>query len=273
VTFTLNGVPSACTNTIGRWVLPPKYVNATWQAVGIIGNPTLPGHNLQPIGSVNYTINPDLLTNLPSTSCWYVNGPGGKVRLGTDLYFSNAQHVFMLPQGAFTIYRPGFGGFLNVLNGSWWSVPTLWAQMSFNITLSSTNDGEFGITQLLRGTGIAYDTGGQYILDGDSEIYGNGGANGPSTYTASNPMTHTVNLLDNPNASTVGTVTMHINFKDYLRFKPTGGIYVTIATNGWRVNTSANIWSGQAPGAIAPPAANPVDSDEFPVWLSNKAGH
>jgi len=58
---------------------------------------------------------------------------------------------------------------------------------------------------------------------------------------------------------------MIANFKDYLRFQPDGGIWVTIATVDWHMNGDACLAGGILPDDL-PPASPPVDSDAFPLW-------
>jgi len=62
---------------------------------------------------------------------------------------------------------------------------------------------------------------------------------------------------------------LDLHFKDYLRFQPSGGIYVTIATNGWYVDAAACVGFSASP-TNCPPAAAPVDNDEFPLWTENR---
>ena len=137
--------------------------------------------------------------------------------------------------------------------------------MTWNVTVNSEFDGQFGIIQLLLGTGLYYGTGGEYVLDGSTEIYGPPNTNGPSSYRTNNPATHVLGFLDTPSAPATPCVDMNLKFKDYLRFQPAGGIFVTIATNGWYVDASACLLTG-ASKTNCPPASPYTDNDEFPVW-------
>ena len=131
----------------------------------------------------------------------------------------------------------------------------------------------YGITQLLFGTGFYYNTSGQYVLDGNTEIYGTPQSNGPSSYDPNDSSSQTLNFLDTPTAPATPCVDMDIQFKDYLRFQPAGdgSIFITIAINGWHVNASACLLTGIS-GSDAPPATAPVDSDEFPLWNTYRSG-
>jgi len=186
---------------------------------------------------------------------------------------SNGQHVNIAAAGQFSIYRPKVLSFVPTANDIQWDSPLLTAVMSWDVTLESDYDGEYGITQLMLGTGFYYNTDGQYVLDGNTEIYGTPQTNGPSVYIANDPNTHTIGFLDTPTAPATPCVDMDIKFKDYIRFKPVGehSIYITIAKNGWLVDASACLASGLSK-SNCPPASGPVDSAEFPVWTLKRAG-
>jgi hypothetical protein len=109
-------------------------------------------------------------------------------------------------------------------------------------------------------------------LDGDSEIYGELGVNGPKTYTVSDPTTHLLGFQDSPGAM---VYSMDLDFKDYLRFKPDGdnSIFVTIGKNGWSVDASYDVLSGTFTPTNIAPATRPVGNDEFPEWNTYRPGH
>lgn len=262
ITFTLSGLPmSQVSNMIGAWTLPDTFVNEQ-----VVYAPTPPP--VPPI-CTNDIINTNLLLNTNITSCWFIDNPGSKhVNVNLSLLLNNGQLLTVARNGNFSLYKPTFS-YTGLLNGAWFDGTTLWAQMSWNEMLNSKYDGQFGITQLIFGTGFYFSTDGEYVLDGDTEIYGNGGVNGPSQYVASNPSTHTIHFLDTPSAPATPCVTMDINFKDYFRFQPTNGIWVTIATNGWSVNASACVSTG-ASATNAPPAVIPISSHEIPLWEENR---
>jgi hypothetical protein len=253
--------PIDYSNVVAHWHLPDKYVNASSQ-------------NNPPFGSLHYFNDPDLLTNL-TTSCWYVNGTGGTVSVGMDLLLPDGHSVPTAAKGNFTIYRPTFSDFTQQTFDLAWNFPQplswLEADMSWKVTVNSKYDGLYGITQLLLGTGVFYGTDGEYVLDGDSEIYGDA-TNGPSPYTVSVPSTHTLNFEDSPTAP---TTSLDLDFEDYLRFQPSGtnNIYITIGKNGWSVNASYNVLTSTFTPTNIPSATRPVDNDEFPEWNSFRPGH
>jgi len=246
---------------VSHWKLPDKFVNEPWQT--LYSGP----EGSYPLGSVNYRVNANLLTNL-ATSCWYVNGPSGLVSIGTNIRFSNGQLASLAANGTFSIYRPSFSNFLATANGFTWNSPWLEGAMAFNVNLNSTNSGYFGITQLIYGTGLYYGTAGEFWLDGNSEIYGEPGSNGPKWYDPGDAATHGVSLIDGPSAPAAPCVDMNATFKDYLRFMPAGAsnIFVTIATNGWFMDGSACLIGGMTRSNL-PPAVAPANTDEFPQWV------
>jgi len=250
------------TDMKGNWQLPGTFVNYYFQAS-------------PPDGSVNYFKHSDLLQNTNTTSCWFVSGTGGKVGMNLNLHFNNGQYASVAAVGNIAIYRPTFTNFTQMTYDLNWNFPSLsWfnADMGWNVTVNSKYDGQYGITQLLLGTGIfSYGTGGKYVLDGYSEIYGETGARGPATYVANNIGTHTLRFEDSPGAM---VYSMGLDFNDYLRFKPDGGdsIYVTIGKNGWSVNASYDVLSGTFTPTNISPATRPVGSDEFPQWQTLRPG-
>jgi hypothetical protein len=254
IIFALN-ISATYMSGLFQWTFPDKYVNA-----------------VSPPNSARCIICTDNSSLLVSTnnSCtnWYVNGTGGTVNVGASLIMPNGQSVALAALGQFTIYRPTNSDFTPILNNLTWSFPNLQAAMSWNETLDSEYDGQFGITQLLLGTGIYYGTGGQYVLDGNTAIYGETGTNGPSPYSTNDPSQQTLHFLDTPNAP---TLSMNLTFQDYLVFQPAGNnsIFVTIATNGWFANASVSL-SGVITPASLQPASDPVDSDVFPTWTENR---
>jgi len=245
-------LPPNIVDTVQHWIISGDYVNEPYAYSATCNS---------------YRKDSDLQTNM-TTGCWFVNGSGGSAGIAMNLHMSNGQYVNVAANGNYTIYKPSFSPITPLLNDIYFSFPYLNADMSWRVTVNSKYDGQYGITQLLLGTGIYYGTGGQYILDGSSEIYGEYGTNGPSPYTADDPSTHGLRFQDSPR---VPAYSMNLKFKDYLRFQPNGGIYVTIAKNGWHVKASASL-SGVVTPSTLPPATPLVDSDEFPVWNSIRSG-
>jgi len=253
--------PIDYSNVVAHWHLPDIYVNASSQ-------------NNPPDGSLHYFNNPDLLTNL-TTACWYVNGTGGTVSIGLNLLLPDGHSIPAAAKGNFTIYRPTFSDFTQQTFDLAWNFPSplswIEADMSWKVTVNSKYDGLYGITQLLLGTGVFYGTDGEYVLDGNSEIYGEVGTNGPSIYKANDPAFQTLDFEDSPTAP---TTSLDLDFEDYLRFQPSGtnNIYITIGKNGWSVNASYNVLTGVFTPTNIPAATRPVDSDEFPEWNEFRPG-
>ncbi len=280
VTFTQNGVPSQCSSSVGRWVLPPEYVNEAWQ----VWQQTPQGYGGY-VGSVNYRINSNLLTNLPSTSCWYVSGTGGQVNLAADYYFSNGQHAFVITKGNLAVYSPSlkplsvasppsqvtiwtyYGGFLTAIGLDQSSSTAI----SFSTYINSPIAGLAGWTQLLNGKtkGLqSYDTHGNDGLD--SEEWYNGGT---ITVHAANWSVNFLALNDAPWVTCYpNPTTINVDFTDYVRFKPAGNsqnIYVTVGTVIWHIvdaeaDYSMGTWT-KTGGSVTGPTLQP--STTFPVWL------
>ena len=259
LTFWMNWNPPTTNIDNIFWHLPDKYVN---QPTNYSATCT------------TYVNNDNLLTNA-TTQCWYVRDPGGACSVRETLHFANGQSVNIAAAGNFTIYRPSFTNFTQQTYQLRWDFPSLsWfnADMFWNVTVNSKYDGQYGFTQLLLGTGVYYGTGGAYVLDGDSEIYGESGNNGPSIYKANDPNYQTLTFQDDPGAP---TYSMNLDFQDYLRFQPSGdgSIFVTIGKNGWSVNADYSVLSGIFTPTNIPPATRPVDNDEFPKWNTYRSGH
>jgi len=258
--YTQSRFPSyvSSTNALCNWTLPDKFVN-----VAITNYMHSLGTNAA--DCVYYTNNPSLLTttNSPCT-CWYINGTGGAVSMNSSLYF-NGKTVSVAAIGQIGIYRPSTTNFVQFLNDVRWSFPYLAADMSWKESLVSTINGQFGITQLLLGTGIYFDTGGVYALDGNTTIYGENGNNAAQPYDVNNIGSHIVQFLDTPQAP---ALSLNLTFKNYLVFQPSGNnsIFVTIATNGWYVNASYSLISDVTTPTNLAPASSPANSDEFPIW-------
>jgi hypothetical protein len=257
VTFELQGLPDFV-DVVGHWNLPGKFVNDFYYPCDTC--------------SLNYGVNFDLLTitgteNL-TTTCWYVNKPGGMVNVNAKLHFANGQYVSVAARGNFTVYRPKFSDFRNHASyvGFTWDAPTLQAHMRWEVTVNSIYSGQVGVTQILNADHGVLSTGGQDYLDGSSELY-------TSQQYRTNIISDGVVLLqDDPKVTWyVGCTTLYGNYTDYLRFAPDGGIWVTLGTNGWHMDGSACWGIGPTYTNIAP--ASPItDSDKFPLWTGVRPG-
>jgi hypothetical protein len=244
---------------------PPEYVSQV-SAWDLSGPPVNESWQQSASGSVNYRLNPNLLTNL-TTSCWYVSGGAGTAGIGTGLQFANGQYCFLDVRGNFSIAKPSFSGFDNCssLVGFVWSSPVLQASMQWGVTVQSAYDGSVGVTQLIDGTNLCCNTGGAFQLDAAStNLLG-------QTYTTTNSATHTARFLYARSATASPAVNLTATFKDYLRFKPAGNasnIWVTLGTNSWSMDGSASV-SGGLTRSNLPPASALVESAEFPSWTDS----
>jgi hypothetical protein len=246
---------------------PPEYVSQV-SAWDLSGPPVNESWQESVSGSVNYRFNPNLLTNL-TTSCWYVSGGADIASIGTWLQFSNGQYCLLYVQGNFSIAKPSFSDFDNCssLAGFVWGSPVLQARMQWGVTVQSAYDGNVGVTQLIDGTNLCCNTGGEFQLDGGAtNLLG-------QAYSATDPATHTARFLYVRSSTASPTADMTATYKDYLRFKPAGNagnIWVTLANNSWSMDGSASL-SGGLTRSNLPPASALVESALFPSW-SNRYG-
>jgi hypothetical protein len=139
--------------------------------------------------------------------------------------------------------------------------------MQWGVTVQSAYDGNVGVTQLIDGTNLCCNTGGEFQLDGGAtNLLG-------QAYSATDPATHTARFLYVRSSTASPTADMTATYKDYLRFKPAGNagnIWVTLANNSWSMDGSASL-SGGLTRSNLPPASALVESALFPSW-SNRYG-
>jgi hypothetical protein len=253
--------PPECASQVSIWDLSGPPVNESWRE--------------SPSGSVNYRYNPELCTNL-MTSCWYPGGGGQTASVGTAFQFANGQYCSLGVQGNFNIAKPAFSGFDNCssLVGLGWNSPVLQANMQWSATVQSVYDGNLGVTQLINGTNVCCNTGGQFRLDGTNELCNATPTNLlGQTYTATNPATHTVRFVYTRNLTANPTAGLTATFKDYLRFRPAGNIsniWVTLSTNTWSMDGFASL-SGGLIRSNLPPANALAGTDDFPSWTDSFA--
>jgi hypothetical protein len=257
VTFILRGLPDFV-DAVGHWNLPGNFVNEPYQ-YSIYCN--------------SYRKNSELLAitgqNL-ATYCWYVNKPGGTVGVNANLHFSNGQDVSIAADGKFTVYRPSVSNFQNDANGFEKTILGLQGTMVWDATIDSKYNGSIGVTQIIScdNDNSDYYTAGFNLLDGNTEIYGEPNSSGPKPYSPTDPISHNTMLGDSPwDPFHPICANMIANFKDYIRFQPDGGIFVTLATVDWHMNGNACLVGPISPDDL-PPANPPVDSDAFPLWES-----
>lgn len=183
----------------------------------------------------------------------------------TTFQFTNGQTCSLDVGGSFNIAKPSFSGFDNAssLVGFGWNSPVLQANMQWAVTVLSGYDGSLGVTQLINSTNACCSTGGAFELDGTNQIY-----NTTSTYTSTNPATHTTRFIYVRSATANPTATLAASCQDYLRFRPSGSafnIWVTLGINFWTMDGSASLSSGLTRNNL-PPAGALSPSDQFPSW-------
>ena len=250
--------PPGVVSQVSVWNLPGPPVNDDWQA----------GTN----GSVNYWFNSGLLSNL-TTSCWYPSGGARTASVTSSLQFPNGQSCSLTVQGSFSIAKPSLIDFDSCPSfiGFGWSSPILQANMRWGVAVQSAYDGNVGVTQLINGTNLCCNTGGQFQLDGAQEIYNVSPTNLlGQAYSATNSSTHTVAFVYSRKATANPGVDLSASFRDYLRFRPSGNasIWVTLGTNSWSMDGSASLSNGLTRSNL-PPAGALIQTDEFPSWTDH----
>ncbi len=275
VTFALDGLPS-CQSCVSHWSLPDKFVNEAYSYSS---------------SCTSYRLNGALLNN-PSTSCWFVNGSGGTVKVGQNLQFNNGQNVTIVAHGNFTIYRPTISNFhshppfLAALVPS--NSPSMLrlgndnenGSMAYTLNVNSVQpiSGDANIVQLVNASravsapygGQQSTTEGQFWLD-NQEFYidGNNPVNPPSIPYAYLEFTDMPGYGLNPITGS-DSCSIVDYFKDYVVFKPDGGgnIYVTLGRISWDWSASTGktngVWSSPTYYVNSP--SSPDGSDEFPTW-------
>jgi len=278
--------------SFANWHLPDKYVNQSWCVSVVTGGYGYGGGTLtySYYGSLNYTNNADLTKGF-STQCWYVNGPGGKVSAGGTLYFANGNSVHVADLGQISIYRPqiwleprtldyvapsytisNINGLLCLLKlGS--DDQNDIGNMRFAIDISSQFRGVAGLTQLIAAD-YAYP---KYRFSAErcdgSEFYSTTNEITPHKY----PIVSGVQPLDDaPSDIWCSPNIVNLSARDFVRFQPDGGIWVTLGITTWKTvgiaqqPTLGFVWEKADDATIGP--NGPDASDEFPVWTINQGG-
>jgi len=265
VNFSVDWLPGAPPYVSGsssfHWHLPGNYVNEPYRYSA---------------SCESYRRN-DAWLAYPTTQCWYVDAlQASACSVGMSLQFDNGQSVSIASAGQFTIVRPSISDFQKSIHYFQKHTYTLEGHMRWDATFNSTFDGSVGVTQIINCNDSTSDyyTLGLNLLDGDTEIYGkldgSGNLDGqPFDFQVANVNSHYIYLSDDPYDPFLihpsGCSTMIANFTDYIRFAPSGGIYVTIGTVNWQMNGHACYGSD----AVSPDNINiddPDSSDAFPTW-------
>jgi hypothetical protein len=276
--------PPALPDSTSDWHLPGKFVNQPWQRSIV--------ENDQPYsyGSLNYRRDDNLLINRNETACWYVNKPGGTASIRMVLHFSNGQYVVIAAGGDFTIYRPRI--WLEPLRPeeqiryytmSWKNPVTCKLKlgengdavegiMRFVVNMNSRYSGAAGLTQLITAN---YQNPAYMFSDercDGSEFY-----DGPRDFESTinpNLANSFVSMGDGPNSIWPSPNVVDLSCRDFVRFKPDGGIWVTLGIVTWETvgiaQTILGVWEITDDETTDP--NGPDSSDELPEWTINQAG-
>lgn len=227
--------------------------------------------------------------NLP-TSRWFLNsfrdGPG----MWQHLHFSNSQYVGIAAKGDITVYRPKIWAESNYptpyytinypndltcdlklgdigQNGN--------GDMLFYTDLNSKYDGFAGLTQLVTAdySNPAYMFYNERC-DGKEFYSGPNHVSGTSNPNIANGV---VQLDDGPSSIWATPNTIDISARDFIRFQPSGGIWVTLGIVRWNTHGTAETilvpdhdWNMTS--EYTSPPIGPDSSDEFPHWTINQSG-
>lgn len=267
--------PISYVDLVGQWRIPDKFVNESFQYSSTCAS---------------YKKNDDLLKNTSSTACWFVNGNGGTVSLGASLKFANGQMVSLAVIGKVIVYRPRI--WLQPFNpGEDDRYYTLSYEnplscklklgeddesgegtMRFTVNINSKYPGDIGLTQLIIANYVnpAYNFSSERC-DG-SEFYS--GPNGVVGRSNPDIPTGLVGLSDGPSSIWTSPNWVDLSCRDFVRFRPNGGIWVTLGIATWETVGAAQtilgdwyITDDQTTGPDGPD-----DSDEFPIWTINQGG-
>jgi hypothetical protein len=284
VTFELRGLPPDYADAVGHWDLLGKFVNDYEYAD-------------DDDASGNYFVNLDLLAitdqNL-TTVCWFVNKPGGRVGVNANLRFSNGQCASVAPQVNISIYRPTISNFYPYPPFYAALVPTNSSNelqlgdnsghgaMRYDLKVNSIVpfSGGVNVVQLISasralanttyGGGQQSTTYGQFCLDNSYPYFSSDLPVFAPLYYNNTP------FLDQPGYGLnyifglypANLCAINDFFKDYIVFKPNGGIYVTLGRVFWSWSASTSkingVWSNPTYQVNGP--SSPDDSDEFPTW-------
>jgi hypothetical protein len=260
---------------VGEWQLPAKFVN---QQTNYSSTCT------------TYVENDTLLQNTNTTSCWFYDGTGGTVGVGLNLLFNNGQSVNVAAAGSITVYRPTIWVATNY--------PTPYytiddtndltcklklgkddgsgnGDMQFEVDINSKYGGQIGLTQLIT---AYYSNPANWFsverCDG-TEFY-----DGPRPVTVSTnsslPYNGFTSLDDGPSDIWVEPNFVTLSCRDFVRFAPNGGIYVTLGIVTWNTDGTAEFVSPPSNWGITSqytsPPIGPDGSDQFPVWNINQGG-
>jgi hypothetical protein len=265
VTFQLNGL-GGYDSEVSHWSLPGDFVNESYAYSSYC---------------TSYQEDDSLLQNTLDTSCWFINKPGGTVSIGVNLHFSNGQYVSIAAKGSFTVYRPtatmSFIQEPRYYTLSNTNLPTTTLKlgdgsgdgsMFYEVNVNSKYNGNANFTQLIT----ADYSNPAYIFSVETcdgtEFY-----NDPSTRIIGSGI---IGLDDGPSDTWVTPDIVNLSARDFVRFQPDGGIYVTLGIVTWdTVGTAEQSFSGNwsITTDTTPDPSGPDSSDVFPVWTQSVNAH
>jgi hypothetical protein len=268
VNFALNGLPSYV-NLVGQWNLPGEFVNEPYQYSSTCAS---------------YRRDSSLLQNTNTTSCWFINKPGGAVSVGMNLLFANGQTASIAADGSITVYRPTATMFsiqeprYYTLSNTNLPATTLKlgdqggdsdnGSMFYKVNVNSKYNGNANFTQL-----ITADYSNPVYIFSVEECDGTEFYNDPSTRIIGSGI---IGLGDGPSDTWVTPNIVNLSARDFVRFQPDGGIYVTLGIVTWdTVGTAEQSFLGNwsITTDTTPDPSGPDSSDAFPVWTQSITAH
>lgn len=269
-------------NSTYLWDLPGSFVNEC------VTNPSY--------ASDTYTNNSELL-NFMTTSCWYINSPGGAANLAANLSFSDGQQAVITAKGQFAVFRPTISGFqahppyfaalvpsnspseLQLGN----NVPAGLMWYGIRVNCAAPFSGSACMVQLINASRAVANTtyGGGQESTTDGEFYLDNQDPYPNTDCSISQSTgyfNGISLYDQPGYGLnyivglypINLCSINDSFKDYIMFQPNGNnsIWVTLGRVFWSWSASTTqtngVWSNPTYQVSSP--SKPDSSDELPNW-------
>jgi hypothetical protein len=272
-----SGDPPGVSSTSYDWVPSAKYVN----------HQSLPNS----AGCITYDVDPNAL-KVWMPIVWYVKGGDKNVTLNLTLQFNNGQNAKVTEWGRFNVFRPTI-----------WLAPPAPGQtqpyytisdeipqlgtcklklgandqsgsgdMRFGVNINMRFHGSVGLTQLITADyPNPYYKFSEERCDGP-EFYD--GPYGASPTTNPNQVSGQVNMDDGPSSIWISPNWVSLSCRDFVRFQPDGGIFVTLGIVTWETAGTAQTWGGvwyiMDQGTSVP--NGPDASDEFPAWTKIQGG-
>ncbi|HRT09471.1 MAG TPA: hypothetical protein P5233_13910 [Candidatus Paceibacterota bacterium] len=284
VTFTAQWDPAlvGVSSNAYDWVMSTKYVNHSWQHCRYdeFGNAIY-------YGSVNYDRDAEVL-KLAAPWAWWVTGGDKNVKLDLTVHFDNGQSATVPAWGRFRMLRPRVtrcearGPFAAGIDRSdfWPSLSLMNGPMVFEVYISKTYPGKFGITQLVNMFSqtmiqlppyfIWHSTLGTFWLDGVQEFYDGEKEVELSSWPSDGEFSEPTLIYDMPGQALCYVMgSYNGDWQDYVRFTPAGNnsIAVTLARIEWHWAATAELssggWAITSDGVDGPVL---YEDDGFPEW-------